>query len=315
MPPPTVSVIVPAFQAAPFIAATVDSVLAQTWQDFEIVVVNDGSPDTPELRDALAPYRSRIRYLEQPQGGPSRARNTAIAAATGEWLAFLDGDDAWAPGFLTAQLDLLAGDRQAVLAWSDSQPFGGTGREPTLMTSEPPSGECDVAALLLGRCVVFTSTTVARRQAVVDAGGFDEALHRCEDFDLWLRLALRGRLRYNRAVLGRRRLHPASQSASPTAMLRAQIEVRRRFVARTPLPDDVRASAAATDRRCEAAIALADGRRLLAAGDAQAARRALAQAAGELPSLRLSATRGLLAVAPALAVAIQRWRRGALVAP
>jgi glycosyltransferase involved in cell wall biosynthesis len=311
--PPTVSVIVPAYRVAPFIAATLDSVLAQTRQDFEIVVVNDGSPDTPALREALAPYRERIRYLEQPQGGPSRARNAAIGAAAGEWLAFLDGDDAWAPEFLASQLDRLAREPGAVLAWCDSQPFGGTGREPTLMTSEPPSGDCDLAALLGARCVVFTSTTVARRQAVVDAGGFDEKLHRCEDFDLWLRLALRGRLIYSRAVLGRRRLHPASQSASPTAMLRAQIAVRRRFVARTPLPEAVRAIAAEANRRCEAAIALADGQRLLADGDAAGARRALAQAADTMPSLRLAATLGLLRIAPGVAVVLQRWRLG--VAP
>jgi glycosyltransferase involved in cell wall biosynthesis len=267
MPPPTVSVIVPAYGVAPYIATTLDSVLAQTRQDFEIVVVNDGSPDTAELRQAVAPYRARIRYFEQPQGGPSRARNAAIAAATGEWLAFLDGDDAWAPSYLASQLEVLARDPTAVLVWCDSQPFGGTGREPTLMTSEPPSGECDIGALLTGRCVVFTSTTVARRQAVLDAGGFDEGLHRCEDFDLWLRLARRGRLLYSHEVLGRRRLHPASQSASPTAMLRAQIAVRRRFVARTPVSEDVRAMAAAADRRCEAAIALADWRRLLAADE------------------------------------------------
>lgn len=264
---PTVSVIVPAYGVASYIATTIDSVLAQTRQDFEIVVVNDGSPDTTALRRALEPYRDRIRYLEQPRGGPSKARNTAIAAAGGEWLAFLDGDDAWAPSFLESQLELLATDRTAVLGWCDSQPFGGTGREPTLMTTEPPSGECDVAALLVGRCVVFTSTTVARRDTVVGVGGFDESLRRCEDFDLWLRLAGRGRLLYSRQVLGWRRLHPTSQSASPTAMLRAQIAVRQRFVDRTPLSEEVREMAAAADRRCEAAIALAHRRGLLTAGD------------------------------------------------
>ena len=267
MPPPTVSVIVPAYGVAPYIATTLDSVLAQTRQDFEIVVVNDGSPDTEELRDAVAPYRARIKYLEQPQGGPSSARNTAIAAATGEWLAFLDGDDAWAPTFLGSQLAVLAREPTAVLVWCDSQPFGGLVREPTLMTTEPPSGECDVAALLVGRCVVFTSTTVARRQAVLDVGGFDESLRRCEDFDLWLRLAGRGRFVYSREVLGWRRLHPAGQSASTIAMLRAQIAVRQRFVARTALSAEVRAMADAADRRCEAAIALAYRRRLLIPGE------------------------------------------------
>jgi glycosyltransferase involved in cell wall biosynthesis len=315
VPPPTVTVIVPAYRVAPFIGDTIASVLAQTRQDFEIVVVNDGSPDTPELRAAVAPFLDRVQYLEQENGGPSRARNRAIAAARGTWLAFLDGDDLWAPTFLDSQLRRLEADPDAVLVWCDSQPFGGSGREPTLMTSEPPSGECDVAALLSGRCVVFTSTTVARRDAVLDAGGFDETLHRCEDFDLWLRLATRGRLLYSRELLGRRRLHPTSQSASAAAMLRSQVDVRRRFVAATPLAPEVRAVADAADRRCEAHIALADGHRLLAAGDAAAARRELARAAGELPSLKLRATLRLLSIAPGVAVALQRWRTGSPAAP
>jgi glycosyltransferase involved in cell wall biosynthesis len=283
---PAVSVIVPAYRVAPYSAATLESILAQTWQDREIVVVNDGSPDTAALIEALAPFRDRIVYLEQPQGGPSKARNTAIAAARGEWLAFLDGDDLWHPSFLEAQLARLRPDPEAVLVWADSQPFGdGAGDAPTLMTLEPPVGECDVAALLSGRCVVFTSTTVARRQTVVDAGGFDEGLQRCEDFDLWLRLATRGRLIYNREVLGRRRLHATSQSASPIPMLRAQIDVRQRFVAAAGLDAATRRLAADADRRCEAAIARAEGRRLRAA------------------TLRL---RNL---APRIAVALDRWRQ------
>jgi glycosyltransferase involved in cell wall biosynthesis len=307
---PAVSVIVPAYRVAPYIAGTLESVLAQTWQDREIVVVNDGSPDGEALREALAPYRERITYLEQPQSGPAKARNTAIAAARGEWLAFLDGDDLWHPSFLEAQLARLSAEPDVVLVWADSQPFGeGAGEGPTLMATEPPSGACDLAALLTGRCVVFTSTTVARREAVVAAGGFDERLHRCEDFDLWLRLATRGRLIYNREVLGRRRLHPTSQSASATAMLQAQVDVRRRFVAATPLDAATRRLADEADRRCEAAIALAEGRRLLAAGEASAARRELARAAETLPSLKLAATLRLLDVAPSIAVALHRWRR------
>jgi GT2 family glycosyltransferase len=309
---PAISVVIPAFRVGDYIATTLDSVFAQTCLDLEVIVVNDGSPDTAALRTAVAPYRDRIRYIEQAQGGPSKARNTAIDAARGEFLAFLDGDDLWTPACLASLRRLLDGAPDAVLAWADSQPFGAgvAADAPTLMTSEPPAGECDVTALLTGRCVVFTSTVLARRQAVVDAGGFDETLHRCEDYDLWLRLARRGRLLYTREILGRRRLHPSSQSASPAAMLRAQIAVRRRFVSTTPLDAEARHAAETADRRCEAALALADGHRLLADGDAAGARRALALAAESLPSLKLKATLRLLAVAPSLAIALQRWRRG-----
>jgi glycosyltransferase involved in cell wall biosynthesis len=308
MATPSVSVVIPAFRVAAYIAETLDSVLAQTCQDFEILVVNDGSPDTEALHAAIAPYRDRIVYLEQPQGGPSKARNTAIAAARGDLLAFLDGDDLWAPTFLATQIAILGAAPDAVLVWADSQPFGADAGMATLMASAPPVGNCDITALLTARCVVITSTAVARRQAVVEAGGFDETLHRCEDFDLWLRLALRGRVLYTREVLGRRRLHPSSQSAAPAAMLRAQIGVRQRFVQTKPLGDDVRRLAAQADARCEAEIALAEGHRLLAAGDARGARHELARAAQSLPSFKLAATLRLLAVAPSVAVALQRWR-------
>jgi GT2 family glycosyltransferase len=309
MSTPAVSVVIPAFRVAPYIAETLDSVLAQTFQDFEIVVVNDGSPDSDALRAAVAPYRHRIVFLEQPQGGPSKARNTAIAAARGEWLAFLDGDDLWAPAFLASLLGILEREPDTVLAWADSRPFGPGAAAASLMTTAPPVGECDVAALLTARCVVITSTAVARRRDVVEAGGFDETLHRCEDFDLWLRLATRGRLRYTREVLGRRRLHASSQSAAPAAMLRAQIAVRRRFVGTVPVSDEVRRLSEEADRRCEAEIALGEGHRLLAAGDARGARQELTRAAQALPSLKLAATLRLLAVAPSVAVALQRWRR------
>jgi len=308
MSTPAVSVVIPAFRVAQYIAETLDSVLAQTFQDLEILVVNDGSPDSDALRAAVAPYRDRIVFLEQPQGGPSKARNTAIAAARGELLAFLDGDDLWAPAFLASLLATLE-QPDTVLAWADSRPFGPGAATASLMTTAPPAGECDVAALLTARCVVITSTAVARRRDVVEAGGFDETLHRCEDFDLWLRLATRGRLRYTREVLGRRRLHAASQSASPAAMLRAQIAVRRRFVTTVPVSDDVRRLSEEADRRCEAEIALGEGHRLLAAGDAHGARQELTRAAQALPSLKLAATLRLLAVAPSVAVALQRWRR------
>lgn len=307
--PPTVSVIVPAFRVTAYIAETLDSVLAQTFQDLEIIVVNDGCPDTAGLREALRPYLHRIHYLEQPQGGAAKARNTAIGAASGEFLAFLDGDDLWAPTFLDEQLAILRAEPDVVLLWADSQPFGVGAGTATLMTMEPPAPECNLTAILLGRCVVVTSTALARRDAVLAVGGFDDALRLGEDYEMWLKLAAHGRLRYNPAVLGRRRLHSASLSAVPSRMLRAQIAVRRHFVETRLVDAGVRELAEAADRRCEAELALAEGHRLLAAGDATAAHRELTTASRTLPSLKLAAFVRLLAVAPSLAIALQRWWR------
>ena len=308
---PSVSVIVPAYRVTAFIAETLESVLAQTRRDFEIVVVNDGCPDTADLERALVPYRDRIVYVAQENAGPSKARNTGIAAAQGRFLAFLDGDDLWAPTFLATQLEVLERDGAAVLVYCDSQPFGVPGAGPSLRHLDLGSGPCDLPALLTARRVVVTSTVVTRRQAVLDAGGFDDALRHCEDFDLWLRLATRGTIVARPDVLGKRRLLASSQSASPETMLRAQIAVRRRFLARHALGQAVQADCDATDRRCEAEIALLEGHRLLDAGDAPAARAALARAARDLPGFRLGAMLRLLDLAPSVAVALHRWRRGA----
>src|SRR5580704_11335265 len=104
---PAVSVIVPAYNTAEFIAETLDSVFQQTFTNSEVIVVNDGSPDTEKLEAVLEPFRHRIVYLKQENRGLSGARNTAIRKARGEFLAFLDSDDMWLPKYLETQVDFL----------------------------------------------------------------------------------------------------------------------------------------------------------------------------------------------------------------
>src|SRR5215471_21358067 len=97
---PAVSVIIPAYRASRDIADALASVFSQTFTDFEVLVVDDGSPDAAELETAIAPFRDRIRFLVQSNSGAGAARNTAIRASTGRMLAFLDADDRWMPDFL-----------------------------------------------------------------------------------------------------------------------------------------------------------------------------------------------------------------------
>src|SRR5690348_1054941 len=103
----TMSVIVPVYQASEYISAALDSVLAQTVSGLEIIVVNDGSPDTEELERVLEPYREWIVYIYQENGGPSAARNAGIRAAHGRYIAFLDADDYWQSAYLSSQLSFL----------------------------------------------------------------------------------------------------------------------------------------------------------------------------------------------------------------
>ena len=96
--------VIPAYNVGSLIAQTLDRCSSQRYRNFEVVVVNDGSPDTPALEAALAPYRDRITYIPQENAGPSAARNAAIERARGELIAFLDGDDIWLPHYLSEQV-------------------------------------------------------------------------------------------------------------------------------------------------------------------------------------------------------------------
>lgn len=187
-PVPTFTALIPAYQAAQFIGEALESVLRQTTAPVQILVVDDGSTD--ELESALAPFASQIELLRVPHAGLPAARNTGVAAARGDFVAFLDADDAWEPEFLTAlgalaadrpDLDLLTTDARFVI---DGRPAG-TFYE---ANSFPVSQQRRV---MLQRCYITTKTAV-RRAKLQEIGGFDESLLYAEDWDCWLRLVLAG---------------------------------------------------------------------------------------------------------------------------
>jgi glycosyltransferase involved in cell wall biosynthesis len=212
---PRISVVIPAHNVAPFIADTLDSVLAQTVSDYEIVLVNDGSPDTAQLETTLATYFDKIVYLSQENGGSARARNTAIENSRGELIAFLDGDDIWLPEYLSEQIECLnAGHLDMV--YSNALLFGAVrSAQETYMDASPSDGTADFEAIVSGRCNVITSGTLVYKQKILDAGMFDTELPRIgmEDFDLWLRLAKAGaKIGYQRQTLLKYRVRPKSLS-------------------------------------------------------------------------------------------------------
>ena len=212
---PKVSVIIPAYNIAPFIKETLDSVFAQTYKNFEAILVNDGSNDTADLETALAPYFDKIVYAKQENLGASEARNVAICLARGEILAFLDGDDLWLPKFLESQLNFLA-QNDFEMVYCDALIFG----EPlfagkTYMQTTPSSGEVTAAKLLSTDCNVITSGTILKKDLVIEFGLFDKEFSGMEDFDLWFRLAKNGaRIGYQRAVLLKYRVRPNSLSGT-----------------------------------------------------------------------------------------------------
>ena len=199
-----VSVVIPAYNVGPFIAETLGSVFAQTFTDFEVLLVNDGSPDTKELEKAIKPFLEKVIYIKQENGGAAKARNAGVKAARGELIAFLDGDDIWLPEFLESQIAFLE-QNNFDMVYADALIFGeSVGSNQTYMQTAASRGEVTPESLILGTCNVITSGTVARREKICAAGLFDEApsWRRGQDFEMWFRLAKRGaKIGYQNRVL------------------------------------------------------------------------------------------------------------------
>lgn len=298
---PAVSVIMPAFRSAAYIAEALDSVFAQTFKDFEVVVVNDGSPDTEELERVLAPYRGRIVYLKQENRGVSAARNAAIRAARAPLVAMLDPDDLWEPEYLEVQVGMMRADPTLDLLYPNALIFGDAahaGR--TYMEVNPSEGEVTFEGMLTQQCTIV-NYVIARREAVVAAGWFDESLSRSEDFDLWLRILCRGgRIAYHRRVLARYRRHAGSLSSDPVLMSRDILRVLDKAARELELSDEQRLLLARERERFHAGLRLEEGKRAFEQGDTLAALAALGEANRVLRSRKLSLVVRLLKVAPRL---------------
>lgn len=234
---PEISIIIPAYNTAHLIAECLDSVFHQSYTDFEAIIVNDGSPDTPALEKALAPYEDRIIYIAQQNKKASGARNTAIRKARGTFLAFLDSDDSWLPDHLMLQRKMFADDPKLDLVYADSLVVGDPQHTWRFMERCPSEGEASFCSLVVERCQIPISTVVARRSAIVKAGMFDESLHCFDDYDMWLRSAFHGgRLGYRRNVQARLSgKRPGSLSQSATKMADAYCSILEKLLRTLPL--------------------------------------------------------------------------------
>ncbi|MBV9818561.1 MAG: glycosyltransferase [Solirubrobacterales bacterium] len=191
----TASVVIAAHNAQRTVRAAIASALGQTRPPLEVIVVDDGSTDaTGELVEKIDD--PRVRLLRRPNGGPSAARNTGIAAARGDCVAFLDSDDLWLPAYLQRALDGLGSVEHPGFAYTDAwvfDPGSGRVREQTAMGSprEPPGEPERFLAALLHRNFVFTAATVPR-SVLTAVGGYDERLRMGEEYHLWLRILCAG---------------------------------------------------------------------------------------------------------------------------
>jgi len=299
---PLFSVVIPAYGAARYIADALDSVFAQTFKDYEVIVVNDGSADTVELEQELEPYMDRLIYLRQDNKGPAGARNTAIMSARGEYIAFLDGDDQWLPQHLAEMVDVLKSQPSLDLICADKVDFryseAGGG---TYMEINPHVGTANFESLIDENCSVVLSSAVARRQAIIEAGLFDENFKYGEDFDLWLRLAYRGaEIDYLRRIHLRRRVHDGNLTADEISSFEGQARVLEKLIGQLTVPPSIKYKMKLAIERCHAQVALEKGKKKLAAGQYAQALEELQRANGFFRRRKLYLVVFLLRAAPEL---------------
>ncbi len=195
--PPLVSVIIPTYNRATTVGLSIDSALAQTYRPLEIIVVDDGSTDA--THDTLLSYGDRIRPIRRENGGPSAARNTGAAAASGEIIAFLDSDDLWIPDKIERQVRLMQqGGGKVPCCICNAALMGDDGPRTTsfqvggVLSSMDEGYWLNPAPLIATRFILFNQVVAIRRSAFESVGGFDEGMRLLEDHDLAFRLALLG---------------------------------------------------------------------------------------------------------------------------
>jgi glycosyltransferase involved in cell wall biosynthesis len=222
---PAVSVITPAYNAVAFIGQTIESVRAQTFEDWELVIVDDGSTDgTTDLIEEYQDRDGRIRLLHQANAGPSAARNHAMREARGEFFAFLDSDDTWDPEYLARQLALFSEYPDTHLVTGVARYRGGPHDGRPMRTPVEGYPVLTLRDIIADDTAVFIMT-VFRRLVFETIGGLDEAQWRSEDYDFWLRAATAGFVfRRNPLPLGHYRVRQGSLSQNTVDMLRGILQ-------------------------------------------------------------------------------------------
>lgn len=211
----TVSVIVPTYNTIAYLPDAIESILQQTFEDFEILLVNDGSTDsTAEWAKKITD--PRVRYIEQNNQGLSAARNTGLDLAQGRYVAFLDADDVWEPTKLDKQVALLETNPDIGMVHSWVWFMDGEGRSTGRIWKTQAEGMA--LAHLLQRNDVAVLSALVRRECFARIGGFDIALRSLEDWDLWLRLAVNDSIAVIREPLAYYRQLPGSMSRNCEVM-------------------------------------------------------------------------------------------------
>jgi len=204
---PTVSVIIHTYNNEKFIAETVESVLNQTYKDYEIIVVDDGSEDG--TRDALIPYMQKIRYHYKENGGIASAKNAGISLSETEFVAFLDHDDLWVPDKLQLQMEHFNENPQIGLVYAKYTSF----RDGKELRTKPEKGYSGwIFKELLAKSFIQTSTVVVKRECLDAVGPYDETFSLGDEYDMFLRIARKFQCGFVDKGLTRYRVHDTNAS-------------------------------------------------------------------------------------------------------
>lgn len=239
-----VSVIIPAYNAAAFLAETIESVLAQTYTEFELIIVNDGSTDNTQRIAESYLNDARVCCLHIKNAGVSAARNAGFAQSKGSLVAFLDADDVWLPDNLLCKVKLLKQHPDAVLAHAPVEHIEANSLR-TGVVNAGKGGQVLHELLSWKQTVVpGPSSILVRRTAIERVNGFDETLSTAADQDIFFRLAETGEFVMCSDVLSRYRLHPHNMHRNIARMERDHLQVYRKAAQRNAF------GSAAFRRRC-----------------------------------------------------------------
>jgi glycosyltransferase involved in cell wall biosynthesis len=227
MTEPIVSVVVPTYNRADLLGETLESILAQTLREIELILVSDGSTDdTPAVVARIGD--PRLKFIEQPNsGGPARPRNVGVRAARGKYVAFCDDDDVWMPEKLAKQVELLEREPDLALCYTEGEYFGDSDiYTRTSLRGRPESRHFDA---LLYRNFITNSSVMVRRSVFAEVGEFneDKSLRGTEDYEMWLRISRRHRIAGIHEPLFRYRVHRANLAGNRGKATLRSIKVLR----------------------------------------------------------------------------------------
>jgi glycosyltransferase involved in cell wall biosynthesis len=208
---PEVSVVIPAYNSAQFLGEALQSVFEQTFKDYEIIVVDDGSTD--QTRKVVDRYKDRVRYVFQENGGPAKAKNRGIRDCLGEYIAFLDADDVWLPLKLEKQVSMFRQNPELAMVFTENAVFNRSCTYVTSMGKRKRLMQGDVARNIFLRSGVVTPTVMVRKVVFDKIGLFEEELRVAEDDNMWVRIAANFKVALIDEPLVKVRAHPHRATA------------------------------------------------------------------------------------------------------